>query len=172
MHLVLAGRRRTAIAVIAVLLPWLMAAGCATAPAVGAAAPDFEGVDQRGEPVSLAMYRGRVLILDFWSLWCAPCLRSGPLIEQLHRRYEHDPSVSLLAVHIVDDGEPAAYLAEHGYTYRTIERGTAMAADYDINALPTYLVVSAEGSVAWRHFGMLTDAVRDELVEVVERLRP
>jgi thiol-disulfide isomerase/thioredoxin len=158
--------------IVAGLLVSLAAGGCATAPPVGAAAPPFAGVDQEGEAVTLAAYRDRVLFLDFWSLWCGPCLRSGHLVEQLHQRYQDAADVEVLAVHAVDDGDPDAYLTKQGYTYRNIARGANIAAAYDINALPTYLVIDSDGRVAHRHFGELTESVRDELVEVIERIRP
>lgn len=159
-------------AVLSATVLLMLSGGCATAPPIGAQAPEFIGVDQHGETVSLATYRNQVLILDFWSLWCGPCLRSGPIIQELHDRYEADADVSLLAVHILEQGDPAAYLAEHGYTYRTIEDGVDVAAAYDINALPTYLVIGPDGEVIYRHFGQLTTAVRDEIIDAVERHRP
>jgi len=66
-------RRRTIILMIGRLANGIAAlalvAGCASAPSGGARAPSFSGVDTQGRPVSLAAYRDKVLILDFWALW-------------------------------------------------------------------------------------------------------
>jgi peroxiredoxin len=69
----------------------------------GKVAPDFT-VSDGATTVHLANYRGRVVLLNFWASWCAPCVEELPSLLELH----HDqPSVVILAVSIDDD--PSAY---------------------------------------------------------------
>jgi peroxiredoxin len=69
----------------------------------GKAAPDFT-VSDGASTVHLANYRGRVVLLNFWASWCAPCVEELPSLLELH----HDlPNLAILAVSIDDD--PSAY---------------------------------------------------------------
>ncbi len=77
----------------------------AVAPAVpapamlgpGAPAPDFVTRDLAGNEVRLSDYRGKVLILDFWATWCAPCVASMPHTQAVAAKYA-DQGVTVLAV--------------------------------------------------------------------------
>jgi thiol-disulfide isomerase/thioredoxin len=69
----------------------------------GKIAPDFT-VSDGSTTVHLASYRGRVVLLNFWATWCAPCVEELPSLLELH----HDqPNLAILAVSI--DEDPAAY---------------------------------------------------------------
>jgi cytochrome c biogenesis protein CcmG/thiol:disulfide interchange protein DsbE len=69
----------------------------------GKPAPDFT-VSDGSNTVHLASYRGKVVLLNFWASWCAPCVAELPSLLQLH----HDnPNLVILAVSI--DEDPEAY---------------------------------------------------------------
>src|SRR5690606_14224952 len=51
----------------------------------GARAPAFEGRTLDGQPASLRELRGRVVVLNVWATWCAPCVQEMPALERLHR---------------------------------------------------------------------------------------
>jgi cytochrome c biogenesis protein CcmG, thiol:disulfide interchange protein DsbE len=66
-------------------------------------APDFT-VSDGANSIHLANYRGKVILLNFWATWCAPCVHEMPALVQLH----HDrPDLAILAVSI--DEDPDAY---------------------------------------------------------------
>jgi len=71
-------------------------------PAVGDAAPDFQLSDLDGRTLQLSDYRGKVVVLNFWATWCAPCVQEMPslnrLVETLGPR-----GVAVLAVSVDDD---------------------------------------------------------------------
>jgi cytochrome c biogenesis protein CcmG/thiol:disulfide interchange protein DsbE len=48
-------------------------------------APDFQAITADGKAVSLADYKGQVLVLDFWSTWCVPCKKQLPLLDSYYR---------------------------------------------------------------------------------------
>jgi thiol-disulfide isomerase/thioredoxin len=77
---------------------------------IGSAAPGFTVTDS-SRTLRLADYRGKVVVLNFWASWCAPCLEEFPSLIQLQR---DKPEIVVLAVSFNDE-EAAyrAYIAEH-----------------------------------------------------------
>ena len=66
-------------------------------PEVGHPAPDFTLRNLQGNLEGLANHKDKVIILNFWATWCAPCLEEMPAFEKLYRRYR-SPGLTVLAV--------------------------------------------------------------------------
>ena len=96
--------------ILTLLLPLALSPACnrgAHPAQTGKAAPDFT-VSDGTTTVHLASYRGRVVLLNFWATWCAPCVVEMPSLLELH----HDqPDLAILAVSI--DEDPDAYSSFH-----------------------------------------------------------
>ena len=71
---------------------------------VGKAAPDFSLTDLNDKPHRLSDFRGKVVFLNFWATWCAPCREEMPSMEVLNKSFEKDGlvilAVSLSLIHI------------------------------------------------------------------------
>lgn len=80
-------------------------------------APDFELRDKNGKTFRLKSYRGKVVVLNFWTITCGPCREEMPSIEDMARIFEDDDDVVVLTVtadedwgtvrRLFPDGEPA-----------------------------------------------------------------
>lgn len=66
-------------------------------------APDFT-VSDGASTIHLANYRGKVVLLNLWATWCAPCVQEMPALVQLHH---DDPNLAILAISV--DEDPDAY---------------------------------------------------------------
>ena len=66
---------------------------------VGRPAPEIEATDlDTGRPVTLADFRGKVVVLDFWGFWCGPCIGNMPHLVELRRKFAGRP-LEILALH-------------------------------------------------------------------------
>jgi len=134
---------------------WLggCAQGLASGPEVGSEPPPI--ADSEGQPVS---FEGKVTVLEFWAVWCGPCKKSSPNVQALHERFEDNPDVQVIAVHVDTNygsyESCSAYLDEHGYTYTVIADGREITGEYEIKTLPAVLVVGSDGTIIKRQWGL------------------
>ncbi|MBU6258342.1 MAG: TlpA family protein disulfide reductase [Burkholderiales bacterium] len=100
--------------------------------------------------VELAQARGRLVYLDFWASWCAPCKRSFPWMNELQRRYAAQ-GLQIIAVNVDAHAEDAyrflrAMPAQ--FTVAFDERGDTPR-DYRIQGMPTSMLISPQGRVLY-----------------------
>jgi thiol-disulfide isomerase/thioredoxin len=120
---------------------------------VGDRAPLFTLETLDGQAVSLANFRGRVVILDFWASWCAPCRASMPHIEGLAARF--DDNVVLLGVSLDRTRRAAAsYLdtlnSPHMLAvWGSYAKATEVARRYGVIGIPRTFVIDQGGIVRY-----------------------
>jgi cytochrome c biogenesis protein CcmG, thiol:disulfide interchange protein DsbE len=132
----------------------------AHAPKVGATAPAFtlsrlEGSGQ----VSLASYRGKPVVLNFWASWCQPCKSEAAVLERDWASYRNRGVVFLG----VDDKDFASdarrFVAAHGLTFTMLRDGSGdVTGRYGISQVPETYVVSRQGKIVAHLAGPLTDS--------------
>lgn len=125
--------------------------------AVGTVAPNFEAEAAGGGKLNLAKYRGKVVILDFWSTWCGPCQMSMPHLEKIYQAVKNQPVV-VLAVCVFDEREnylqwlpqnKAKYHFQFAFDPAANDEQTSIAAKlYQTNSIPTTYVIDKNGKVA------------------------
>ena len=113
----------------------------------GPAATDFTAPSLSGETsISLADFKGRVVILNFWASWCAPCRYEMPHFQALHEAY-HDRGLTVLAVNVKDDRQKAlAFIEKHNLTFATVfDEGDRIFEAYDLRGPPQTYVIDRAG---------------------------
>ena len=113
-----------------------------------AAAPDFTLEDLSGNAFSLSGMRGRTVLLDFWASWCGPCRSEMPVLERLQRQFAGQ-GLLVVGVNVDEPRETAArFIEQQGYTFTVLlDRRQETAMLYNARALPTLVLVDAEGNV-------------------------
>jgi peroxiredoxin len=71
-------------------------------PIVGETTPDFQLSDLDGRTLHLSGYRGKIVVLNFWATWCAPCLEEMPSLDRFAEQFV-PKGVAVLAVSVDDD---------------------------------------------------------------------
>lgn len=103
---------------------------------------------------TLDALRGKVVLLDFWASWCAPCRRSFPWMNAMQQRHAADGLV-VLAVNVDHDRPLAdAFLREVPVSFRLeYDPAGELARRFQVQAMPTSFLIDRQGRVRARHAG-------------------
>jgi thiol-disulfide isomerase/thioredoxin len=101
--------------------------------------------------LKLEQFRGKVVLLDFWGTWCAPCVAKLPRTEELHQKYK-DRGLVVIGVHSSNGGEKLAeFLKEKKVTF-PVAHDTGETADrYGVESFPAYFLIDKNGKVVWAY---------------------
>ncbi len=136
---------------------------------VGSVAPDFTATDVgTGRPVTLADYKGQVVLLNVWATWCEPCKVEMPSLEQLEKDVGSS-GLKIVAVS-VDKGGPEAgrlFARTMGLTFRILQdpSGTIQTT-YQTTGVPESFIINRAGRIERKVIGATdwTSAVTEGLV--------
>ena len=129
------------------------------APGVGATAPAFTLRRLEGPgKVSLASYRGKPVVLNFWASWCEPCKSEAAVLERDWTTYR-GRGVVFLGVDYHDLGSDARrFVSAHALTFPMLEDGSGSVTDrYGISQVPETYVLDRQGRVVAHLRGPITD---------------
>ncbi len=123
-------------------------------PLLGAAAPAFELEAPSGkQKVSLGEYAGKVVVVDFWATWCAPCKESFPAYQRLAQKF----GSKLTVIGISVDEDPAGipkFAKETGAKFPLAwDDGQITSKSYQPPTMPTCFVIDQTGIVRFVHSG-------------------
>lgn len=135
-------------------------------------APDFRmAAVEGGGTISLADFRGRIVILNFWASWCGPCREEAPDLQATWLELRGE-GVQVLGVDHQDDRQSAtAFARDMGLTYPSVFDPTGELADeYGLIGLPTTFVIDERGRIRWMFTGKVDRAgLREALDDVMAR---
>jgi thiol-disulfide isomerase/thioredoxin len=143
---------KTRMHLLAAVLALAAALGAGSLHAVGEGekAPDFDlPAIAGGAQLRLSDFRGKVVLVDFWATWCAPCISALPELEALSRKMAGQPFAILSVNTDADDLRLRAFLARHDEPWPQARDRAAKTAKavYHVRGYPTYLVIDREGKV-------------------------
>jgi thiol-disulfide isomerase/thioredoxin len=132
---------------------------------VGKPAPELKLKDLDGKTISLADFKGKVVLVDFWATWCGPCRKEMPTFEKLHREFS-GRDVVVLTVDADEPAEaPAQYMKDEKFTFPVLlAEGADTVKRWGVPGYPTTVAVDAEGRVAAFAVGGRSEAELRELV--------
>lgn len=130
--------------------------------AIGKMAPlQFTVPDMHGADVDLAAYRGRVIVLNFWATWCAPCRIEIPDLVAMQEAYGDDLVVLGLSIDDTPDKlEPFAAEFQMNYPVLVGLGREEIQEAYGVWGLPVSVIIDREGRIAMKHSGL---ASREQL---------
>jgi peroxiredoxin len=134
----------------------------------GAVAPEFTMNDTEGKPVSLASLRGKVVLIDFWASWCAPCRQENPNVVKLYQQY-HAKGFEIIGVSldrtkedwmqaIKDDQLTWIHVSDLQYWQNAVAR------QYGVNSIPQTFLLDKEGKIIAK--GLRSEQLAAKLAEL------
>jgi peroxiredoxin len=138
---------------------------------VGDKAPDFELVDMNGKNHQLSDYRGQGVFLNFWGTWCKPCAREFPLMDKQYKEVYKDQGVQILAVNIAEPNLVVQkFIDQKSLTFPVlIDKTKSVMESYNINPLPTTILVNPDGRIEKIITGEMTEK---DIKEYMEQIKP
>jgi thiol-disulfide isomerase/thioredoxin len=115
----------------------------------GDSAIDFTAVDIKGNPVSLASLKGKVIYLDLWATWCGPCVYEKPFFTKLQEKYKDNEKIALVSLSIDDEidlwKQDVDKRKAGGYQWQ-INRNSLL--DYNIMGVPRTIIIDKDFKIA------------------------
>jgi len=148
--------------------------------------PDFYVKDVNGNKVTLADFKGKTIVLDFWATWCGPCVASFPAMQMAVNRYKNDPDVKFLFIHTCEHvadplTDAKTFLAKRGYTNFSLymdmidpvlKKCPALEA-FKIDGIPMKYVIDPQGKIRFEISGFAGsgEATAEEVSQMIELAR-
>jgi len=131
-------------------------------PQEGFTAPDFSLPDLQGNVITLSQFRGRPVLVNFWTTWCPYCVEEMNALEKTYRRYV-DQGLVILAVNVQEKAETVAPFAhDQDLTFPILlDSDASTARTYFTIAIPTSFFIDWRGVVRVIHLGPLTEEAID-----------
>lgn len=132
--------------------------------AIGSVAPDFTLDTIDGTTVSLNDFRGRVVVLDFWTTWCLGCVQEVPIMNEFANWADQQAlPITVIAVNTYPNKDQLlhlkqvrSYLADNDIDMMVglDPSGTPVARDYGVRAFPSNVIINSDGVVTATGVGM------------------
>ena len=150
-------------------------------------APDFQLKDINGKTVSLADYKGKILVIDFWATWCQPCRDSFPAAKIVIEKYKDDPNVKFL---FIDTREKEAnyrdlakkFMADNHYPFYFVfdeksddGRIDATFKKYVMPGIPVKYFIDGDGIIRYRMIcyypGQTAEEAAGDIEDAIEKVK-
>lgn len=134
--------------------------------------PDLTLETMNGESIDLQNQEGRLLLVNFWATWCAPCRKEIPDLKALHSDLEQE-GLTVIGIALDQKGREVVepFVEKHSINYPIVidTEGAAEEAFGPIPGLPTTILVTPDGQITKRVIGIFpTDKMKPTLQEMLE----
>jgi thiol-disulfide isomerase/thioredoxin len=129
----------------------LVGTAAAAAPSPGAERDGWEVLhspakifvlqDMQGKALRSTELAGRVVVVDFWATWCAPCIKELPALAALHEKLRDRKDVALLSFNVTDEAKTLEAFVKEKKIGFPVYRADTLTGPYELTVFPTKLVI-------------------------------
>lgn len=134
-------------------------------------APNFQLKTTEGKKVSLADYKGKGVVLNFWGTWCEPCRREMPALNTAAKTYKAK-NIEVLTIHLRDTPQQIDQFFNGLNTEVNlpvlIDKDGEVSKAYGIDPLPTTVIIDKAGKVKAVHKGEMNKNIIDNYMKSIE----
>ena len=129
--------------------------------------PNFNGIDLKGNEVSLVDLRGKIVVLNVWGIGCGPCIAEMPALNELVKDFKNKSDVVFIAVTADQKSDLIKFFKTRTFDYKVLANVQQITATFNTNALPVHMVIGRNGEILNRSIGASED-IRTYLKGVIE----
>ena len=131
--------------------------------------PDFNVKDVTGKPLSIAGYKGKVVLLDFWATWCGPCRAELPNVIETYQKY-HAKGFEVVGISLDQSQEKLenytkAQKMPWPQYFDGLAWGNKLAVKYGVNSIPATYLIDREGKIIAK--GLRGEALGEAVVKAL-----
>ena len=134
--------------------------------------PPMTGKTVEGKPVAEDAFRGKVILVNFWATWCAPCAKELPAIQRVYDRHKDRGfvAVGLVSADPASDEDIHGFAAEYGVSYPVVRASNELEASFGVGSvLPTTFLYDRSGRLRRHWDGAIREEALDGEVKVLLR---
>jgi peroxiredoxin len=137
----------------------------------GSKFPDFEEKDLAGNPLSVAQFKGKVLLIDFWATWCGPCVAELPNVLKAYEKH-HSEGFEILGISLDKDEQKLKdFMKSKNMTWVQYFDGkgwqSKLAGKYGVNSIPATYLLDGEGKIIAKN--LRGEALEEALVKALAK---
>jgi len=135
-------------------------------------APGFTVYDKYGNSVSLADFKGKPVVINFWATWCGPCQSEMPHFEKAYKKYGKD--IHFLMINLTDGMRDTPQTVQEfidyfDYSFSVYYDIGYVASDaYDINPIPASFFIDKDGNLISQQIGALSSAALEKHISLIK----
>ncbi|MBF0430568.1 MAG: TlpA family protein disulfide reductase [Fibrobacteria bacterium] len=118
--------------------------------------PDLSGITLKGDTISLSDYKGKIVLVDFWASWCAPCREELPFLVEFYEMHKSD-NFAMITVNIDNKLENVTSFLDDLKSKPSfpvlLDQTQSFPPIFKLQAMPTTLFIDAEGYIRFTHTG-------------------
>ena len=138
---------------------------------VGAKFPDFKEQDVEGKPLSVARFKGKVVLVDFWATWCGPCVAELPNVLATYKKY-HGKGFEIIGISLDKDKEAlTTFTKGKEMTWPQYFDGKGwqnkLAGQYGITSIPATFLLDGQGKIVAKN--LRGDALEQEVAKLIAK---
>lgn len=137
-------------------------------------APDFKLKDLDGKDVKLSDYKGKVVILNFWAVWCKYCIEEMPDLNALNKDLQKDNDAVILAVNVQEPIDKVKnYLKTNNIDLKVVlDSDGNISKTYGVEGYPTTFIINKDGSLYTYIPGLTNKATLNDILGKIKRGEP
>jgi thiol-disulfide isomerase/thioredoxin len=114
------------------------------------------GTSSQAAPLDLHQWNGRVVYVDFWASWCAPCRQSFPWMQKMEKAYDSQ-GLTIIAINVDQSRADAERFLQRFHTDFAVrfDPSGSLAEQYKVTGMPTSVIFDRHGAVRFTHVGFL-----------------